>query len=328
MKLIGIEEHYQMPSMGNIRLEWSKRTKRPEMMDLDLLLKHVFPRLSSPVEVFRLPEMDSVGMDMQVLSSGAPSVQAIEDPVEAVALARECNDFLADAVKRYPKRFSGFATLPLADPEAAARELERCVQQHGFCGAMIQGHQDFCYLDNPIFTPVLEAAQFLDVPVSLHVIDTQPDGLRMLNGCPELMGPIWSWNTEAATHVMRMVINGVFDRFPKLQLITGHMGEGLPYMLGRMDEGYETGMAHITKPLQKKPSEYFKSNLFITTSGKYQPTAMRCAIDAIGADRILFATDYPFLSLEASLSCINACLLTEEEQELIFYKNAERVLKL
>lgn len=298
------------------------------MMDVSLMKKNVFPRLSSPVETFRLPEMDRNGMEMQVLSSGSPSVQAIDNPSEAVALARESNDLIADAMRKYPNRFSGFATLPLADPEASAKELERCVRELGFCGAMIQGHQYFRYLDDELYSPVWEMAQALDVPLSLHVIDTQPDGIRMLDGCHELMGPIWSWNFEAATHVMRLIINGVFDKFPKAKLIAGHMGEGLPYMLGRMDEGYETGMAHVTKPLQKMPSEYFKSNIYITTSGKYQPSAMRCAIDAVGADRIFFATDYPFVSLEDAFKCIGACDLTEEEKALIFHKNAENVLGL
>lgn len=325
MRIIGIEEHYQPSSMGNVRLEWAKETKRPDMMDLDMMKQNVFPRLSSPVEAFRLPEMDAAGMEMQVLSSGSPSVQAVADPAKAVALAQESNDLIAEAMRKYPKRFSGFAALPLADPKAAARELTRCVTKLNFCGAMIQGHQDFHYLDEDIFAPVWETAQALDVPLSLHVIDTQPEGMRMLTGCPELMGPIWTWNFEGATHVMRLILNGLFDRYPRAKLIVGHMGEGLPYLLGRIDEGYETGLAHVNKPLQKMPSEYFKSNLYITTSGKYHPAAMRCAIDAVGADRIFFATDYPFLSLSDAFCCIEACHLSGEEKELIFHKNAERV---
>lgn len=327
LRIIGIEEHYQPQMMGPIRMEWAKQTNRPEMMDMDLMIKNVFPRLSSPVEAFRLPEMNAMGMDMQVLSSGSPSVQAIDAPAEAVRIARESNDFLAEAVHKYPDHFQAFAALPLADPKGSAEELERCVKELGFCGAIIQGHQFFHYLDEEIYYPLWEKACELNVPISLHVIDTLPEGMLMLNGCEELCGPIWTWNMEAATHVMRMVINGIFDRFPEAQFIAGHMGEGLPYYLGRMDEGYETGRAHLTKTLKKNPSEYFKSNIYITTSGKYHPAAMRCAIDSVGADRIFFATDYPFVSLEDSFACFNACKdLTEEEKELICHKNAERVL--
>ncbi|HIZ07334.1 MAG TPA: amidohydrolase family protein [Candidatus Eubacterium avistercoris] len=326
MRIIGIEEHYQLPVMGKIRMEWAEKTNRPEMLDMELMKENVFPRLTSPVEIFRLPEMDAIGMHMQVLSSGSPSVQALDNPADAVWLAKESNNLLAEAKRKYPSRFSGFATLPLADPTAAAKELERCVTELGFCGAMIQGHQNFHFLDEEIFFPIWETAQSLNVPLSLHVIDTQPAGMRIINGCQELMGPIWTWNFETATHVMRLIINGIFDKFSKVKFIVGHMGEGLPYMLGRIDEGYETGIAHLKKPLRKKPSEYFKSNIYITTSGKYHPSAMRCAIDAVGADRILFATDYPFVSLSDAFSCIKSCFLSPEEQELIFHKNAESVL--
>ncbi|MBR3402603.1 MAG: amidohydrolase [Parasporobacterium sp.] len=329
MKYIGIEEHYQPPFLGGVRMEWAQKTERPEMMDMELMIKNVFPRLSSPVEKFRLPEMDAVGLDIQILSSGAPSVQAIDDPVRAVEAARESNDFIAQAVKEHPDRFYGFAALPLADPAAAAEELRRCVLDLGFKGAMIQGHQYFRFLDDQIFDPVWEAAQELKVPLSLHVLDTLPQGMRMFDGMYELCGPIWSWNIEAATHVMRLILSGTFDRFPEVQFIAGHMGEGLPYYMGRMDEGYETGMAHLTKPLKKqRPSEYFRSNIYITTSGKYHPPAMRCAIEAIGADRILFATDYPFVSLKDAFACLNACNLPEEELELICHKNAERLFRL
>ncbi len=327
MRIIGIEEHYQPQILGKVRLDWAQKTERPEMMDMDLMVKNVFPRLGSPVEVFRLPEMDETGLDVQVLSNGSPSVQAIEEPEEAVKIARECNDFLSDAVQKYPDRFSAFATLPLADPEEAAKELERCVKELGFCGGMVQGHQYFHYLDEERYYPLWEKVEELGVPISLHVLDTLPQGMRMFDNCYELCGPIWSWNMEAATHVMRLIINGIFDRFPKAQFIAGHMGEGLPYYLGRMDEGYETGRAHLSKQLNKYPSEYFKSNIYITTSGKYHPAAMRCAINSIGADRIFFATDYPFVSLKDSFACFDACKdLTEEEKELICHKNAERVL--
>lgn len=327
MRIIGIEEHYQPPVVGKLRLEWAEKTERPEMMDMQMMIDNVFPRLSSPVEAFRLREMDEAGLSVQVLSSGSPSVQAVEDPVQAVAVAKECNDFIAAAMEKHPDRFGGFAALPLADPKAAAAELERCVKELGFCGGMVQGHQYFHYLDERIYDPLWEKACELNVPLSLHVLDTLPQGMRIYDDCWELCGPIWSWNMEAATHIMRLIINGVFDRFPTAQFIAGHMGEGLPYYLGRMDEGYDTGKAHLSKPLAKKPSEYFKSNIYMTTSGKYHPAAMRCAIDSMGADRIFFATDYPFLSLEESFACFAACTdLTEEEKELICHKNAERVL--
>lgn len=328
MKKIAIEEHFQLPQLGQIRAEWSDRTGRPDMMDFEMMKKDVFPRLSSPVESFRLPDMDKNGIDIQILSSGSPGIQAISDIDYAVSLARECNDFLADTVRSYPNRFRAFAHLPLQSPKAAAKELERCILKLGFCGAMIQGHQNFHYLDEPQFYPIWEAAEALNVPLSLHVLDTQPKGMKIYDGCYELLGPIWSWNIESATHVMRLIVNGIFDHFPNAQFIVGHMGEGLPYYLGRMDEGYITGVAHINKKPLRLPSSYFRSNIYITTSGKYHPAAMRCAIDSIGAERILFACDYPFLSIEDSISCLDACTLTEEELALICHKNAEKILHI
>lgn len=325
MRRIAIEEVYNYPQNKDIRISWCKRENMPDMMDKEQFLNKIIPQQSAPLDTFRIPEMDKAGISMQVLSSGSPGVQGCFTAQEAVPLAVEMNDMLADEIKKYPDRFNGFCAVPTQDPEAAAREMERC-KKLGFCGAMIQGRTNGLYMDNEIFYPVWEAAQELDMPISFHVLDTNVDNMRIFEGCYGLLGPGWSWNLEAATHVLRVVINGVFERYPGVQLICGHMGEGLPYYLGRIDEGFMSFSGHLEGKINRLPSEFFKTNIYISTSGKYYPPAMKCAVEAMGADRILFAEDYPFISMKEGIELLEACSLTEEEKELIYHLNAERVL--
>lgn len=313
------------PQVNALRADWAKRENAPDGIDMDFFKNEVIPKLAAPLDTARIPAMDAAGITMQVLSSGSPGTHACTSGPQAVALAREMNDQLHDVMVRFPDRFGGFCALPTQDPEAAAKELERC-KALGFCGAMIQGRTDGKYLDDPRFYPIWEAAQALDMPISLHVLDTNVSDMRIFEGCYSLLGPGWSWNLEAATHVMRIIMNGIFERYPRAQLICGHMGEGLPYYFGRMDEGYITFSGHLEGKLTRLPSTYFKTNVYITTSGRYYPPAMRCAVDAMGADRVLFACDYPFVTMEDGVALLEACDLTQEEKELICYKNAQRLL--
>ena len=328
MRRIAIEEAVFVEKLGPVRMAWAKRENLPDTLDTEFYKCRVLPRMLSPFDEIRLPEMDAAGIDVQVLSIGAPGIQGCEDADEAIALSTESNDRIYDKMKAYPGRFGGFCAVPTQDPCAAAKELERCVTKLGFCGVMVQGRTGGKYLDDPSFSVLWEAAQSLDVPISLHVMDTDVRKMQIFEDCYSLLGPGWSWNLESATHVMRIIMSGVFERFPKAQVIAGHMGEGLPYYLGRMDEGFMTFRGHLENILSRLPSTYFSTNIYISTSGRYYPPAMRCAIDALGKERVLFATDYPFVLLDEAVELIDKCNITNDEKEHIYHLNAERLLRL
>ncbi len=324
MKRISIEEHIAVPGMEKIQREWLARTGlswsvNPAETPL------VGPRIGD-VEKFRLPLMDESGISMQVLSTGSPGIQGFEDRDAALSMARKVNDAVAETINKYPGRFAGFAALPTQDPKAAADELERTVTQLGFKGAMIQGHTNGEYLDEEKFWVLWERAEALGVPLYLHIMEPSHEARKIYDGHSELMGPIWSWGVEAATHALRIVGAGVFDAFPKAKLILGHLGESLPYLLGRLDEGY--AMSFKARKLKRLFSEYIKENILITTSGKYQPEALICAVSALGADRVLFAVDYPWVSPKEGVELVERTPLSDTDKEKIYHLNAERWLKL
>jgi len=240
MRIITLEEHYATRSFleisgHNLRYQAKKEPGRsppgPSLVD----------RLCDLGDL-RTGEMDAAGIDMQVLSLTSPNVQQME-AAESVAVAREQNDYLANAVKYYPDRFAGFATLPTPDPEQAAGELERTVNKYGFKGAAIMGHTQGRYLDDEFFRPVLESAAALHVPLYLHptpppqkVFETYYSGNFPPNVATLLSTSAWGWHIETAIHSLRLVASGAFDRFPGLQIMIGHLGEALPFMLSRIDQ--------------------------------------------------------------------------------------------
>ncbi len=321
---IAIEEHWGNKTLGKISVNYAQQAGIPDSME-DSFIKEAIPRLGD-FEKFRLPEMDRMGITMQVIATGSPGIQGVADAAEAVGLAKTINDAQADILARHKGRFSAFAALPLQDPKAAVQELERAVEKLGFCGAMVHGHSQGSYLDEKKFRPVWDCLEALGVPLYLHIGHPLADQIKIYEGYPELLSATWSWGVEAATHALRMIVGGVFDDFPKATLILGHMGEMLPYVLQRIDEGY--AMAKKVNPLKKKPSACIRQNVLVTTSGWYSPATMRCAVDAMGSDRVLFATDYPFRTLEEAVTLLESCDLTIAEKEKIYYKNAQRVLGL
>ena len=324
MKRICVEEHWGNRELMELREKWTARTgfslsTNPETLPL------VPPRLPD-FEQFRLPLMDASGITMQVISTGSPGIQGMADATAAVPMARKINDAQAEIIRKYPDRFAGFAALPTQDPKAAADELERTVTQLGFKGTMIQGHTNGEYLDEQKFWVLWERAEMLGVPIYLHIIEPSREARMIYDGHAELMGPIWSWGVEAATHALRIIGSGIFDAFPKATLILGHLGESLPYLLGRLDEGY--AMAYKPRKLKKLFSEYIKENIVITTSGKYKPEALVCAISALGADRILFAADYPWVTPKEAVEHIERAPISDSDKEKIYHLNAERWLRL
>jgi 2,3-dihydroxybenzoate decarboxylase len=273
----------------------------------------------------RLKDMDENNIEMQVLSLTVPGIQGITDEDEAVIQAKKVNDFLAEVIATNPKRFAGFAALPCQNPKEAANELERTVKELGFKGALINGHTNGEYLDDKKFWVIWERAEHLDVPIYLHP-GSAPDEWKVMKGYPELSKAMWGWGVETATHTLRIILAGVFDAFPKLKLILGHMGEMLPFMLTRIDDRWD--VMRNKRNLSKPPSQYIRENIYVTTSGVCSPEALLCTQLALGTDHIMFSVDYPYQCPTEAVNFIESAPLNPEDREKICYKNAKMLLRL
>jgi uncharacterized protein len=275
----------------------------------------------------RIAAMDEAGIDLAVLSLAAPGVEQLDGP-EAVRLARECNDELAAAVGRYPDRLAGFAALPISAPDAAADELDRAVRQHGFAGAVINGHSQGRYLDNPFFDPVLNRAATLEVPIYLHptippagVIESSYAGFAdKVTFALATVG--WGWHINTATHVLRMILGGVFDRYPALQVIIGHMGEGTSFMLPRFDATLKPELTGLRHPV----SSYLRQNFHYTFANFNDVPTYANLVAQVGIDRVAFSADYPFGSMKAARAFLDNLPLTHDERASISHRNAEKLL--
>jgi 2,3-dihydroxybenzoate decarboxylase len=273
----------------------------------------------------RLAAMAAAGVSRAVLSISGPGVQAEPDAAKATRLAREANDVLAAAVQRRPDAYSGFAHLAVQDPAGAADELERCVRDLGFVGAMVNGHTNGVYLDDPRHDPLFERLEALDRPLYLH--PTNAFRLpHVLEGCPELRQPVWEWTTETASHFLRLVYAGVFDRFPKLKIVLGHMGETLPFMLWRLDS--RTKFLADKRPLALPPSAYLKRNLFVTTAGQCSDVPLAAALSALGADHVMFSVDYPYEDSAEAGRFLDTAAVDEETRAKIGRGSASALLGL
>lgn len=275
----------------------------------------------------RIAHMDAIGIDMQVLSLTSPGVQVFESAL-ATRLAAESNDVLAAAVRAYPTRFAGLAAIAPQDPAAAAKEIERGATQLGLCGIIVNSHTKGEYLDAPKFRPILEAAQAHDLPIYLHPREPAASWVG-----PYLDYALWfaGWGFAAETglHAMRLIMSGTFDRFPRLKIVLGHMGEGLPFWLQRIDNRYRLEVKiGACEKLARLPSEYFLDNFVITTSGVTSMPALRLSLDELGVDRILFAADFPYEDDGEAVRFMDGASVTEEERRKIYETNACRVFKL
>jgi uncharacterized protein len=277
----------------------------------------------------RLADMDSAGIDLQVISHVAPAAQGYAG-AEGLARARQANDQLAAAVRARPARFAGFATLPTADPRAAADELERATTELGFVGALVNSTlgSNGTFLDDPRYEPLLDRFERLDVPLYLHPAPPPPALREVLySGLPpgvaaRLATGAWGWHAEAGLHVLRMVATGVFDRHPALRMIVGHCGEMLPFMLARIDAMLRAD------DLAMRPSDYFARNIWVTTSGLFSIPPVMCTVQVLGVDRVLFSVDYPFGSNAAGRALLDTLPLSPDDRAKIAGGNAERVLGL
>jgi 2,3-dihydroxybenzoate decarboxylase len=318
---IAVEEHWISPevsrSYGMTQSSWLSETRSP--ISPDKL------RALTDLGEVRLAEMDAAGIDVQVISAG--SIQALPDLSEAVDLSQKLNDRFAAALEKYPNRFAGFAALPLQDPKAAADELERAVRKLGMKGAMISGVPNHEYLDAKKYWVLWERSESLGVPIYIHPADPAPEFLKMWEGQPILLGNTWAWGVETATQALRVIASGVFDSFPKATIILGHLGEALPFLLGRMDEGLSS-VSPRYRTLKQALSEYVKENILVTTSGWYQPEALTCVMSALGADRVLFADDYPYVPSKLAVEMFEKTPMSDSDRNKIYNLNAKRWLNL
>ena len=276
----------------------------------------------------RLHEMDANGVEMMLPSLNAPAVQAIPDRTRAREIARMANDFLAEQVSKRPDRFQGLAALPMQDPEAATRELSRCVEQLGFVGALVNGFSQVdqadnaTYYDLPQYRPFWAEVERLGVPFYLHPRNPLPQHAPIYDGHPWLLGPTWAFQQETAVHALRLMASGLFDAHPQLKIIIGHMGEGLPYSMWRIDNRNDWVKMPKTYPAKRPLAEYFRENFWITTSGNFRTQSLIDAMLEIGADRILFSADWPFENIDHAAQWFDTCSISERDRHKVGRTNA------
>ena len=321
---IAVEETFSVPEVLDAMRELVEREPDRE------------PGLSAPPYVLtdtirtlydlgdgRIAAMDAARVDKQVLSLWSPGVQVF-DPAQGTELARLVNDRLVEAIRAHPDRLAGLATVAPQDPEAAALEIERAVSGLGLNGVLINSHTNSEHLDNPRYWPVFEAAQALGTPIYLHP-RTPPVQMYEAFSDYTMDGALWGFAMETSQHVVRLLMGGVFDEFPELTIVLGHMGEGLPFWLDRLDQvSARPGMPR----LQRRPSEYFRDNFWITTSAMFWDPVLEFCVSVLGADRILFAIDSPFAPAERGTQWLDAAPLSDADKRKIYHENAERVFSL
>jgi gamma-resorcylate decarboxylase len=282
----------------------------------------------------RLKLMDENGIAMMLLSLNAPAVQAIPDPAKAYEIARKANDYLAEQVRKRPDRFQGLAALPMQEPERATRELERCVKELGFRGALVNGFSQVddadtaLYYDLPQYRPFWAMAERLDVPFYLHPRNPLPRDARIYEGHPWLLGPIWAFGHETAVHALRLMGSGLFDEHPRLQIILGHMGENLPFALWRVDNANGWIENRHSYAAKKRMRDYFSANFYVTTSGNFHTPALLNAISEIGVERVMFSTDWPFENIDHAAKWFDDCPIAENDRQKIGRTNALRLFRL
>jgi 2,3-dihydroxybenzoate decarboxylase len=314
---VAMEEHIIFPDFVDYLAE-TKQNIRADLFD------KVVPILSDFGER-RLAVMDANGVDLAVLSISGPGVQIEPDTAKAVRLARSANDRLATQMQKQPKRYGGFAHLALQDPQAAADELERCMHDLQMQGALINGETNGVYLDDRRFDVFWERVAALKAAIYIHP-GNPPQMSPAYADHPELWGPTWSWAAETCTHALRLVFSGTFDRYPDARIILGHMGETLPIQASRLDSRYP--ISNLRYKIQKKPSEYLRNNVFITTSGVFDDVALRCALDSFGAQNVLFSIDYPFENSKTACDWIDHAKISDAERRAVKSANAVALLRI
>jgi predicted TIM-barrel fold metal-dependent hydrolase len=282
----------------------------------------------------RLRFMDETGVEIMIASLNAPAIQGIPDVKRAVELARRSNDVLAEEVAKRPDRFVGVAALAMQDPDAAIAELERSIKQLGFKGALVNGYSQIAGSDKPLhydlpqYRPFWRAVEKLDVPFYLHPRPPMPGVSPLYDGHPWLFGPKWSFAAEISLHALRLIGSGLFDECPRLQIILGHLGEGLPFYLWRIDNVNNWMKAPRKYAAKKQIADYFRANFNITTSGHFSTPALVDAMTEIGADRVMYSVDYPFEDFGEAATWFDKAEISEDARRKIGRTNAMRLFKL
>jgi 5-carboxyvanillate decarboxylase len=346
MKKIAFEEHFTTPEQaGFIKAIIEKKypvkevNQQEEFMNLEIRWVPVSDQsgtLAGSDVVMkklldtgngRIREMDETGIDMQVLSLVSPGLQMLDEST-AVAEMKRTDDVLAAIVRGRPDRFAGLATLAPQNPLKSAAELERAVRDLGLKGACINSQTKGEYLDDPKYWPIFERAEALGVPIYLHARLPSPQMVKAYMGYPGLALAFWGYGAETSLHAVRLICSGVFEKYPKLKIILGHLGEALPYWLWRLDRRWAAGAGGSDKGFSKNPSGYFRDNFYVTTSGNFWfPPLQECML-ATGADNILFAVDYPFESSREGVQFMDNVPISQSDKEKICFRNAEMLLKL
>lgn len=318
---IAIEEHFNTPELADA---WGKyypadiwKRLKPALLDIEGKL---------------LSDMDACDIEMSVLSLGSPGIQAIPERRQAIDVARRANDYLAEQVAKRPDRFQGFACLPLQEPDAAAEELTRCVKELGFKGALVNGfsqvdrEESIVYYDLPQFRPFWGVVEDLKVPCYLHPrypLEERSD----MQGHPWLRGSVWSFGVETATHALRLMTSGLFDQYPNLTIILGHLGETLPNAVWRID--HRISAIPRGCPSQRTMTDILRNNFYATTSGNFCTQTLLNTLLVMGADRILFSADYPFEKMHEAAEWFDRVdAIGESDWAKIARSNAERLLNL
>ena len=330
MKMITLEEHIPLKTLNQALAKYPSedaiRTACAGSPDLPY-----FPdmKLYGNIEV-RLADMDKYGITKQILS--APVCSGLLPKAEAAAVVSDANDELIEIVKMHPDRFGAFAVLPWSDPVAAAKELERAMTELGFQGAILAGRPTGKekFLDDKQFTPILEAAEALGAPIYIHPVAPMTsvqkcyyDGLGdQLSARLSLYG--WGWHHETGIQVLRMILSGVFEKFPKLQLIAGHWGEMVPFFLSRLDQALPQSVTKLDRTI----TDTFKQNVYVTPSGIFDYPQLKFCVEVLGADRIIHSVDFPFIGNEGAKPFIENAPISEAEKEMIAHSNAEKLFHL
>jgi uncharacterized protein len=328
MRTVALEEHFSVPALirridpGAVSRRGFRARRAPVNGPNPLEL---LPEIGEQ----RLRSMDEAGITIQVLSNSGPAADLVPGP-DGVAMAREMNDYLAAAISRHPDRFAGFASLPMQSPDATAAELVRAVKELGFLGALVNGTTEGRFLDHPSYDGLLAAAVELDVPIYIHP-HIPPEIVRQayFSDLPAGAGRVletagWGWHSEAAVHLLRLVVAGALDRHPRLKLIIGHMGEMLPMMLARADEVFANDIDHLKRPI----SRAILDQVWLTTSGIFTEPPFLAALLTFGIDRIMFSVDYPYAPNANGRAFLDRLSLPPADMAKLAHGNADALLKL
>lgn len=328
MRIVALEEHFTIPSLVR-RISPNAIARRGFPVGNSWRRGTAVEQRLPEIGAIRLGEMDQAAIATQVLSLSGPGADLVDGP-EGASLARDINDALAKTISEYPDRFAGFAHLPMRSPDAAADELERTVRDLGFCGALINGMTEDLFLDDGRFDPILSRAEQLDVPIYLHP-NIPPQSVRQAyyDNLPHSAGfwlalAGWGWHSETAVHLLRLVLSGVLDRHPRLKLIVGHMGEGLPAMLARCDEIFAREVPH----LKRSVAQTILDQVWVTTSGMFTLPPFFAALAVFGIDRVMFSVDYPFSSNQRGREFLAALPLAPVDVAKVAHANADQLLRL